>query len=247
MDYLEILSKFLPVNEFYADAVQPAAKELGQALRNTVKACRLLLVPVDYLAALHVRWERYAKRILEKVNKADRIPVHPQIFGPTLDGLRYVDEGGLIAEMYINLLARAMDKRRVNEAHPAFVEIIRQLSPDEALILFKIKRERYSYIRRDRLVGAEDSQPYKKIGELEQSIIENEFPTSELTFPDNFSMYVEHLGHLGILVTRPVAYKKSVSDSEGDDTKLELRFTDFGRLFCEACVPDNPPSSGNRS
>jgi len=247
MDWLESLRKFLPVNEFYQDTFQPAAKELGQVLRNTVKAGRLLLAPVDLRAAQHDRWERYLKRLSEKVSEADMIPVLPEISGPALDGLRYVDEGGLIAEMYLNLLARAMDKRRVNEAHPAFVEIIRQLSPDEALILFKLKRAQYSYIRRDRLVGAEDSQPYKKIGELEQSIIDNEFPTSELIFPDNFSMYVEHLALLGVIVTRPVASKKLIPDSDGADVKLELRFTNFGRLFCEACVPENLPSSGNRS
>ena len=240
MDWLEILRKFLPVNEFYQDALQPGAKELGQALRDMVKTARLLLGPISYLAAHHDRWERYLKRLSDKVPEADMITVHPQISGPALDGLRYVDENGLIAEMFLNLLARAMDKRRVNEAHPAFVEIIRQLSPDEALILFKLKKARYSYTRKDRIIPRDDSHsPYTQIGELQQVIIDNEFPTSELTFPGNFSIYVEHLAHLDLLVTRPIAHKKSDPDSPGNQVKLELRFTNFGCMFRDACVPDN--------
>jgi len=65
--------------------------------------------------------------------------------------------------MYLNLLARAMDQRRVSEAHLAFVETIRQLSPDEALILYKLKLAAYAYLRRTRIVGAEDSYPHKNL------------------------------------------------------------------------------------
>jgi hypothetical protein len=127
MDWLESLSKFLPVEEFYKDAPQPAAREFGQSLGNSAKAARLLLAPIHYLAAQSDRLQIYFKRLSEKVNATDMIPVHPQIGGPVLDALRYVDDSGIIAEMYLNLLARAMDKQRVSEAHPAFPEIIRQL------------------------------------------------------------------------------------------------------------------------
>jgi hypothetical protein len=161
-----------------------------------------------------------------------------------LDALRYVDDSGIIAEMYLNLLARAMDKQRVTEAHPAFPEIIRQLSRDEAMMLYKLKLKEYAYIRWNRIVGAEDSYPYKKLGEIEEKIIENEFPVLELFFPANFALYVEHLAHLNLLVTRPVAYKKSPEATEGDEVKIELRFTKFGRLFSEACVSDNLPPVG---
>ena len=70
------------------DALQPATREVGQALGNSVKAGRLLLAPLDYLAAQSDRLQRYFKRLSEKVNEADMIPVHPQIRGPVLDALR---------------------------------------------------------------------------------------------------------------------------------------------------------------
>jgi hypothetical protein len=37
--------------------------------------------------------------------------------------------------MYLNLLATSMDKRVTSNAHPAFVEVIRQLSAEEAALL----------------------------------------------------------------------------------------------------------------
>jgi hypothetical protein len=42
--------------------------------------------------------------------------------------------------MYLNLLASAMDDRRAEAAHPAFVEIIRQLTSEEAHLLRKVLR-----------------------------------------------------------------------------------------------------------
>ena len=70
------------------DALQPATREVGQALGNSVKAGRLLLAPLDYLAAQSDRLQRYFNRLSEKINEADMIPVHPQIRGPVLDALR---------------------------------------------------------------------------------------------------------------------------------------------------------------
>ena len=42
--------------------------------------------------------------------------------------------------MYLSLLASAMDSRRAQSAHPAFVEIIRQLTAEEALLLRRVLR-----------------------------------------------------------------------------------------------------------
>lgn len=49
--------------------------------------------------------------------------------------LRFQEESSILTEMYINLLARATDRDRAGEAHPAFLLIISQLAPDEVLLL----------------------------------------------------------------------------------------------------------------
>ena len=142
-------------------------------------------------------------------------------------------------DLYVNLLTKASVKSTAKLAHPAFVNIISDLSPDEALMLYKLKQRRYAIVKTSRTVGAEDSPTYIKFGEIEQSIIENEFPTAELSFAENFPMYLDHLGQLGILVTRPVGSKLP----PGHGVRLELRLTDLGLLFCEACVPDKLPAN----
>jgi hypothetical protein len=114
MGWLEEIAKALPIKEIYQDAAQPAVKQVGQALEKTIKTARFVLAPVEYIAAQHVRWERYLERISEKVPEENLIEADPQIAGPVFENLRYAKENSLIAEMFLNLLARAIDKERVH-------------------------------------------------------------------------------------------------------------------------------------
>ena len=148
---------------------KPATREIGTALGNIVKVARFLLAPIDYLAAQHGRWQRYLERVGQKVSEESRIEAHPQLAGPVLEGLRYLKEDDLIAELYINLLARAIDRDRVAEAHPAFASIITQLSPDEALILYYLKKRRYALRQRAAL------DPQTRLFS-QREVATNEFP-----------------------------------------------------------------------
>jgi len=57
----------------------------------------------------------------------------PNVAGPALEALRYTWHEETLSDLYANLLAASsMDKSTADGAHPAFVEIIRQLTPDEA-------------------------------------------------------------------------------------------------------------------
>jgi hypothetical protein len=72
-------------------------------------------------------------------------PLH--IAGPTLESLRYTGAIPPLRQMYENLLATAMDAESVEQAHPAFVEIIRQLTPDEAGILERLATRKASQVK----------------------------------------------------------------------------------------------------
>lgn len=54
---------------------------------------------------------------------------------PALQGLSYTFEEPSLKEMYLNLLATAIDGRRAGQAHPAFADIVKQLDPKEAKLL----------------------------------------------------------------------------------------------------------------
>lgn len=64
-------------------------------------------------------------------------PAH--IAGPAIEALRFANEQDELKELYANLLAGAMNSATINHVHPSFVEIIKQLSPEEASLLVSLK------------------------------------------------------------------------------------------------------------
>ncbi len=135
-DAIKGLVEAVPV---YQDAVQPAAKEIGTALQTVARSIHIALAPISALVWGYERIKDYlsealAKR-LEQVPPEHIITPNPTVAVPAIESLRYTAHDPTLREMYANLLATAIDARTAKEAHPAFAELIRQLSPDEARIL----------------------------------------------------------------------------------------------------------------
>jgi hypothetical protein len=59
----------------------------------------------------------------------------PSVAVPALQGLSYTFGEPSLKELFLNLLATASDDRRAGVAHPAFADVIKQLSPPEARVL----------------------------------------------------------------------------------------------------------------
>lgn len=120
--------------------VKQSAQNLGQTALTITKTINNALLP---LAAVNFAFDKARIYFLEKFQqdiaaKTTAIPleqiVEPKasIAGPALQGLAFTHEEPNLKEMYLNLLATAMDRRVAAAAHPAFVEIIRQLSSADA-------------------------------------------------------------------------------------------------------------------
>lgn len=123
--------------------VKEAAGNLGKTAVTLTKAINNVLVP---LAAINFAFDKArayfsGKFQQEMAEKAEAIPlehiVEPKasIAGPTLQGLAFSHEEPNLKEMYLNLLATSMDGRISANAHPAFVEIIKQLDSDDARLV----------------------------------------------------------------------------------------------------------------
>jgi hypothetical protein len=123
--------------------VKAAGDELGQTALTIAKTINNALLP---LAAVNFAFDKARAYFANKFQgdlaaKAAAIPeehvVAPKasIAGPALQGLAFAHEESDLKEMYLSLLASAMDSRVSASAHPAFVEIIRQLSSEEAHLL----------------------------------------------------------------------------------------------------------------
>jgi hypothetical protein len=125
----------------YEDGLSDSTKEVGKTLTDIIKSARLFTFPFQLLATYQNRLSAYLQKVQDSVPQESQIQSAPEICGPVIENLRFVREGSYLEGLYLNLLMRSIDKDRVDEAHPAFVKIIEQLSRDEAYILSKIKKE----------------------------------------------------------------------------------------------------------
>lgn len=128
--------------------VKAAGSELGKTALILTKTVNNALLP---LAAVNFDFEKARAYFAEKFQadlaiKAASLPpdqiVEPKasIAGPALQGLAFSHEEPNLKDMYLSLLTSAMDGRVAEKAHPAFVEIIRQLNSEEARLLREILR-----------------------------------------------------------------------------------------------------------
>ncbi|MGB3123766.1 MAG: DUF4393 domain-containing protein [Pseudomonas sp.] len=136
IDAVTGLVKAVPV---YDDLVQPAAKELGKSLETLAKAINVALYPVSGLVwgfeQIKDFLDTKLASKLKDVPPEDIISPKPNVAGPAIEALRYTGHEESLSDMYANLLAASMDKKTADGAHPAFVKIIEQLTPDEAKLI----------------------------------------------------------------------------------------------------------------
>ncbi len=123
----------------YDDIAHPAIQATGQIVSFIPRSIRVLLG----------KWEKWivngeyaikeTEKLLEK--KLENIPAEkivepePYVAIPAIQQLSYSLDSEELREMYANLLASSMNKDTQSNVHPAFVDIIKQLCPDEAKLL----------------------------------------------------------------------------------------------------------------
>ncbi|MDZ5608595.1 DUF4393 domain-containing protein [Bacillus pseudomycoides] len=95
--------------------------------------------------------EEYKNSIAEKIISIDdnNLQEPPMsVVGPALEASKYYIEEENLREMFANIVAASMDKSKSSNVHHAFVEMIKQLSPEDArnMMLFK-QNEFYPVVR----------------------------------------------------------------------------------------------------
>jgi len=219
------------IKKIYEDGVSESTKEIGKASTDIVKTLRLFLAPFQLGAAYQDRFVKFLDKIRESVPEEKQIPCPPSIAGPVFEKLKYIEETNYLKDLYLNLLQKAIDKDRINEAHPAFVSLIEQLSPDEALTLKVVAENRISIeIKFDTII---------EVGSIpSEQIIKNNFPLAELIFPQNFNMYVSHLTHMNLIETPQynLGEPDASIDSKPAIAHRFIKLSNFGELFYKACI-----------
>ena len=251
---IEATRKLLQSVPVYQDMLQPAAKEVGRGLETVAQAVNVALAPLRAIVWGYDRIEAYViaalAQKLKDVPENQIITPSLPVAGPTVEALRFAGFEPTLRELYANLLATSMARSTASKAHPAFVEIIRQLTPDEARIVHLFASSRIFPLV---TVIADTGEGWHPL--LQHFGILGE--EADCEHPDAVATYVGNLCRLGIahvpesqLVSDPDAYtpldahpvvKTALEDCHergcaGRVTHEALVVTTLGERFCEACV-----------
>ncbi len=141
-DTAETVKGIVEAVPVYEDAIQPAAKEVGKALQTVVKTVHIALAPISAMVWGYEQVKDFVERIvaekLKDVPPERIVTPPPNVAGPALEALKYTGHDGTLREMYANLLATALDAKTAEQAHPSFVQIIQQMTRDEAVLLERL-------------------------------------------------------------------------------------------------------------
>ncbi|MCO4594057.1 hypothetical protein Si066_00959 [Streptococcus infantarius subsp. infantarius] len=129
-------------SEAYKDCLKPTVQETGKFLGRIPRAINSIFLPIDiWLTKREYKLEEVKAILAKKLGDISEekltIP-EPYIAVPALEAISYSMDNEQLKNMYANLLARAMLKSEQSKVHPSFVEIIKQLSPNDALLFKEI-------------------------------------------------------------------------------------------------------------
>lgn len=249
----------------YIDLVHPAAHATGELVGLVPRAVKAALQPLEkWILEREYNLAETQKLLEEKLKnvKPENI-TSPEAYVavPALQYISYCMDNEELRNMYANLLANSMNKVVKNGVHPAFVEIIRQLCPDEAKILKVIAAEKFiptiTLRAEDKNgVGADIARDFSNI--MEKANCENF--TAYNQYFDNLirlgllehggqyqqlmpnEKYQELENHPVFLRTKELILNRGNNYSVLDMRKSYLSITSFGSAFCKVCL-DNPNES----
>lgn len=267
-DAADAMKGLLDTTPIYKDGLQESVQELGKGLHLVSQSVTSALKPLKALVWGAEKFEdwinHYVSKRLEKVPPEKIVTPPSNIAGPLLDSLRYCEDEDELKKLYGNLLSTSMNSTTRGRAHPAFVEMIKQLTPQEARIMKYISTSPRPFLplvtiemKRKSNHSAQDKDTSSIVAYRYYSRIPTDAGCST---DDNFPQYVDNLSRLG-LVTVPVdtcyhdkkIYTPILEDPWLVDAVMKintsnehvavivlqyLMVTDLGDAFIDCCVAE---------
>lgn len=244
--------------------IDEAASPLAQAVGNTLSTIW------DIGIGSHVSlWSKkqgvrqdqnlqnYIKDVGEKTQDIpEKFLKEPElhIVGPAIEASKYYIDSKELREMFANLIASSVDSRKSGITHPSFVEIIKQLSSDEAKLISLLDGKSPIPIIKLRVYSLDPTD----ITFAEPLINFSVFPyEAGCVHPDSGPSYLENIERLGLVnlsysmystndhaydavESHPIVtgWRKTVTNL-GKRLEIQqgaLTRTAFGQNFYESCV-----------
>lgn len=195
------------VKSAYEDVVQPAAREIGQTIAIFPRWIRSLLLRPE----VRIIGRENIRKVVESVNKkSEGIPqeeltaLEPYIAVPAIQSMSYCMDSDELRDMYANLLASSMYKIKKSGVMPCFVEIIKQLCPDEARILkyiFNCGQQKPIPVIS---VKVTNEEMHASLPLVKKFSLVGEDAHCEV--PDNTPAYLDNICRLGLIESPPLEY-----------------------------------------
>jgi hypothetical protein len=198
--------------DLYDDALKTSAQETGKTLSRIPRLINAVLAPLD-IWILNKEYnvdetKKLLAKKLENVEPEKIVPPEPYVAVPALQAISYSMNSEELRNMYANLIANSMNIDEKEKVHPAFVELIKQLSPFEARVLKSFSdRNAFSFpiLKIRRSIDENDSSGI----DYKLHIVEPSFGVSIDTL-DDFVIAIENLIRLNII---SVKYDESFTET----------------------------------
>ncbi|MFA9459774.1 DUF4393 domain-containing protein [Thiohalorhabdus methylotrophus] len=245
-------------DQAYQDSLKPAVQELGKSLETLTKAVNAALSPVGALVWGYEQCQDFInQKVAEKLSRTDERNITtpaPNVAGPVLEALRYSGYQEDLQDLFANLLANAMDAEEMRNAHPAFVEVLKSMTSDEAKIMkiFGENLNRFYPVIDLKLID-NNEKGFKYL----YRNLSTAGDRAGCECPDLTPSYLNNLQRMGLMeinsgeVNRKEVYKniekKSLveelfnyyENSEDYDVEIDRKsviLSEFGKQFALACV-----------
>jgi hypothetical protein len=239
----------------YEDVAQPVLSEVGKTAGGIT---RVLLSPLNGIVwGFDKIIEKIEEEVSIKLSKTpnDKKQTPPAFIAvPAIEALRYTAEIDDLRNLYNNLIANAMDADTVGSVHPSFVDILKNLTPDEAKLLGTfLERDSVPFVD-VRSISNKLTRAFSTVEKYHSHVVEDY--NLELTYVCKLPIYFDNLLRIGILSAtdqytledehyikleqcKNVMKLKGEIESEGEIFETKRGFfalTNFGREFINVVI-----------
>lgn len=239
----------------YDDLAHPALQTAGEIIKVPFDVVDAALTPVKiWVEEKRYNYKRTVQLLCEKLQDVEPEKItEPENYVaiPALQQIAYCYDSEELRNMYANLLAASMNADTKWNVHPAYVDSIKQLTPDEAKLL-RILQTR-------KLFPVIHVKQYMKNKKSYNDIAQNVSTLEKhCDCPGRIYSYLNNLNRLGLInidystyCTYDGAYDeldnrfadlKNEWESKGGELRILhglIELTAFGRDFSKTCIDAN--------
>jgi hypothetical protein len=136
--------------EVYKDVASPIVKPIGEILGFLPRTLKLALSGWEkWLINGEESLRLTAEAIKEKVKQIPEnklVEPEPYVAIPAIQQICYCQNSDELRDLYANLLTASMNADKKWQVHPSFVDIIKQITPDEAKIIKSLPNFKNSFL-----------------------------------------------------------------------------------------------------